>query len=138
MVYSSGFSFANYDYVVVGKTEGEDTNTSLYGMDVEFGNLMSRFNMKVIGDREYAKLPLEVQKRTLEARLSLSASSNRILLAVSFDDAITGKIGCSITSYTKGNIFDVDARSKAFDAASATIIQALQKDKGLQVIKGEK
>ncbi len=133
LVYSSGFSFANYDYVVINKPDGSDTNTSLYGMDVEFANMMSRYNMKVIGSKEYVKLPPEVQKRTLDARMSVSASNNRILLAVSFDDAVTGRTGSSITTYTNGNIFNANARVIAFESASQTIIRALKRDKGLQI-----
>src|ERR1700681_952665 len=87
LVYSSGFSFANYDYVVIAKPDGRDTSTSLYGMDVEFANLMSRYNMKVIGNKEVDKLGPEVQKRTLDARMSMSASNKRIQFSVSFDDA---------------------------------------------------
>jgi hypothetical protein len=137
LVYSSGFSFANYDYVVIGQSDGRDTNTSLYGMDVEFANMMSRYNMKVIGNKEFAQLPAEVQKRTLFARMSVSASNKRILLAVSFDDALTGRTGSSITTYTKGNIFKADKREEAFQSASDTIVSALQRDKGLQITEAK-
>ncbi|HVY22755.1 MAG TPA: hypothetical protein VG962_05330 [Steroidobacteraceae bacterium] len=138
LAYSSGFSFANYDYIVVGKPDGRDTNTSLYGMDIEFANLMSRYNMKVIGNKEYDKLSSDVQKRTLNARMSVEASNKRILLSVSFDDAVTGRTGASITTNTKGNIFNADARSKAFESASKTIIKALQRDKDLQITEDHK
>jgi hypothetical protein len=137
LVYSSGFSFANYDYVVISKMDGPNSSTALYGMDVEFANLMSRYGMKVVGDRELSQMPATVQSRSLFARMSLSASNKRILLAVSFDDVVTGKTGSSITTYTKGNLFNVDARTKAFEAASNLIVQALQKDKGL-IITTEK
>lgn len=137
LVYSSGFSFANYDYVVVAKPEGKDTATSLYGMDVEFANLLSRYTMKVIGDKEYESMPLETKQRTLFARMSITASVTAsdqiILLSVSFDDLVTGRTGASISSFAKGNIFDVNHRTRAFEIASSTIIKALEKDKGLQV-----
>ncbi len=133
LVYSSGFSFGNYDYVVISKPDGRDTSTSLYGMDVEFSNLMSRFNMKVIGDKEYEQLPLNAKKRTLNARMAISASNNRILLSVSFDDAVSGRTGASISSFTKGKLFKTDAREKAFEVASETIIKALERDKGLEI-----
>jgi hypothetical protein len=138
LVYSSGFSFANYDFVVIGKPDGRETNTSLYGMDVEFANLLSRYNMKVIGNKEYAKLASDIQARTLDARMSVSASNNRIVFAVSFDDAVTGRTGSSITTNTRGNIFDVDDRTNAFQAASKTLIKALEKDKGLQITEQKK
>jgi len=133
LVYSSGFSFANYDYVVIAKPDGRDTTTSLYGMDVEFANLMSRYNMKVIGNKEFDKLGPEVQKRTLDARMSMTAINKRIQFSVSFDDAVTGRTGSSITTYTKGNIFEAKVRAEVFDDASETIINALQRDKGLQI-----
>jgi hypothetical protein len=65
--------------------------------------------------------------------MSVSASNKRILLAVSFDDAVTGRTGSSITTYTKGNIFKSDTRENAFQSASDTIISALQRDKGLKI-----
>ena len=134
LVYSSGFSFANYDFVVVGKPDGDNTSTSLYGMDVEFANLMSRYNFKVIGDKEINEMPLEQRKRALFARIAMSAVGNRILLSVSFDDAVSGKTGSSITAFAKGEIFDTKKRDKAFESAAATIIRALEADKGLRIM----
>jgi hypothetical protein len=133
LVYSSGFSFSNYDYLVIAKPDGRDTNTTLYGMDVEFANLMSRYNMKVIGDKEYDKLPIDIQRRTLYARMSVAATNKKILFSVSFDDAVTGRTGSSITTFADGDVFDADARTKAFEAMSETIIKALQQDKGLKI-----
>jgi len=138
IVYSSGFSFANYDYVVIAKPDSRDSVTALYGMDVEFANLISRYNMKVVGDKELGMLSPDFQKRALFARISITASKNRILLSVSFDDAITGRTGASITTLKRGNIFDVDDRTKVFEAASETIIRALQQDKGLKIRDEEK
>ncbi|MEI7534857.1 MAG: hypothetical protein WCK57_10860 [Verrucomicrobiae bacterium] len=133
LVYSNGFSFSNYDYLVVAKSEGRDTSTALYGMDIEFANLMSRYNMKIIGDKEYEKLPPETQKRALDARMSVTASNGQILFSVSFDDAVTGRTVSSITTQAHGNIFDVYDRTKAFEAVSDTIIKALKQDKGLKI-----
>ena len=107
-------------------------------MDVEFSNLMSRYNMKVIGNKEYEKLSPEMQKRTLDARMSVTASPKRILFAVSFDDAVTGRTGASITAFTKGNVFNVDDRTKAFEGVSETIMKALQQDKGLRITDKKK
>jgi hypothetical protein len=94
---------------------------------------MSRYNMKVVGDKEFEKLSPEIQKRTLFARMSMSAVSKRIQFSVSFDDAVTGRTGSSITTYTKGNIFDGKVRTEVFEDASETIVSALEKDKGLQI-----
>ncbi len=133
LVYSSGFSFANYDYVVVAKSEGKDTATSLYGMDVEFANLLSRYNMKVVGDKEYQGLADAMKKRTLSARMSITASNQWLLLSVSFDDSVTGRTGSSVTSQVKGNLFNVNHRTRAFETASGVLIKALEKDKGLAI-----
>ena len=94
--------------------------------------------MKVIGDKEYEKLPTEIQKRTLEARMSVTASNKKILFAVSFDDAVTGRTGASITTLADGEIFDLDDRTKAFENVSETIIKALQQDKGLKITDSKK
>lgn len=132
LVYSSGFSFANYDYVVVAKVDNK-SSTSLYGMDVEFSNLMSSYNMKVIGDKEYEKLPSEKQSRTLNARMSVTANSEMVILSVTFDDMVSGRIGSSITSYTKGDLFDLKDRTKAWESAAKGIVQAIENDKRLNV-----
>ena len=133
LVYSSGFSFGNYDYVVVSKPDGRDTSSNLYGMDVEFANLMTRYDMKVVGDREFTAMPLREQRRTLIARMSFSASNNRILLSISFDDAVTGRTESSMTTYTKGKLFNVNARTEAFEHASDLIVRAMQNDRGLVI-----
>jgi len=133
LVYSAGFSFANYDYVVVGKPDSQGTSTAMYGFDVEFSNLIGRYNMKVIGNKEYDTMPSEQKARTLEARVAVSAGNKSILLSVSFDDSVTGRTGASISAYGRGNIFDLGARTKVFESASKTIVNALEKDKGIQV-----
>lgn len=133
LVYSSGFSFANYDYVFIAKPDTQGTATTLYGLDIEFGNLLSSYNMKIVGDKEFATFAPEDQKRTLFARMAVAASDERIIFSVSFDDAVTGRTGSSITSTSKGNLFDGDDRAEAFESVSATIIRALEKDKGLQI-----
>lgn len=133
LVYSSGFSFANYDYVFVAKPEGQNASTSLYGLDIEFGNLMSSYNMKVIGDKEYATFKPEEQKRTLFARMAVANNDERIVLSVSFDDATTGRTGSSITSTTKGELFEAEDRGEAFESVAKTLVKALSQDKGLVV-----
>ncbi len=133
LVYSAGFSFANYDYVVISKPDPHETSTALYGMDIDFANLLSRYNMRVIGDKEYETLPEDKKRRTLNVRLALIATEKRSLLSVSFDDAVSGKTGSSITTQAKGDIFNLEDRTRAFEAASETIIRALEKDKSLVV-----
>lgn len=79
--------------------------------------------MRVIGDREYEGLSSEVKKRTLNARMSVSATTNRIVLAISFDEAFSGRTGASITSHTAGDIFDADARVAAFESLHLSLRQ---------------
>ncbi len=133
LVYSSGFTFSNYEYVVIAKPDGRGTSSSLYGTDVELANLLTRYNMKVVGDREYQNLPSADKAKTLFARMSLEANGKRLVLSVSFDDAVTDKTGASITSYKKGNIYELDDRQEVFEEASKKIVAALQNDKGLSV-----
>ena len=138
IVYSSGFSFANYDFIMITKPDPQNTSTALYGMDVEFANLMSGYNIRVVGDKEYEKLQNETQKRTLIARIAMTTGGEKIMLTASFDDAVSGKTGASITTYTGGDIFDPKARTKVFEKASETIVKALQQDKGLVISNGKK
>lgn len=131
-VYGNGFSFANYDYVVVAKP-GDERPTSLYGMDVEFANLVSRYNMRVIGSREYSQLQLAQQQRTLFARMALSASDKNVVVSISFDDALTDRTMASFTANKRGDIYDNDDRGKVFEQVSKPIIKALESEKGLTV-----
>ena len=138
MVYSSGFSFNNYDFVVIGKPNGAESSTSLYGMDVELSNLLESYNFKVIGGKQFKTFDLDKQKEVLFASMSLSASNDRIVMTVSFDDAVTGKTGASITKYTDGDIFDTDERTEAFEGVSERLIRAIERDKALNVSREEK
>ena len=138
MVYSSGFSFANYDSVVIAKPTGEGS-TVLYGMDVEFSNLMSRYNMKVIGDREYDALPLPQQLRSVFARISVSSVNKKwSVLSVTFDDAVTGRTGASITAQAKVDLFDAKERSELFEKAAISVVEVLERDKGLIITDSKK
>lgn len=133
LVYSSGFSFANYDYVFLAKPEGANANTALYGFDVEFGNILSSYNMRLVGDKQYATMPPAQQQRTLFARMAVAGEDERIVFSVSFDDATSGRTGASVTSSTKGELFEEDDRREAFESVSNTVIKALQQDKALVV-----
>lgn len=133
LVYSSGFSFSRYDYVIVGKPDGQTTSASLYGMDVELANLLTKYNMKVIGNKEYDRLTTDDKGKTLFARMSLTASKRKMNVTVSFDDMVTGRTGASVTTYAKGDIFDNDSRTEAFSDAAKAIINAFQHDKDLRV-----
>ncbi|MGQ0618949.1 MAG: hypothetical protein ACT4QA_03365 [Panacagrimonas sp.] len=135
LVYSNGFSFADYDYLIVAKPESATANSSLYGVDVEFANLMASYNLKVIGEKELASLAPAAQHRTLMARVGVSSNEELILMSVSFDDVITGRTQASMTSREKGDIFDEDDREDAFDSLTKTLVKALVQDKGLAVSK---
>ena len=135
-VYSSGFSFANYDYVVISKPDGQGS-TTLYGMDVEFANLLSRYNIKVVGDKEFELLSVGNKKRCLIARMSLISSSNSSnsnnLLSVSFDDAVSGRTAANFISKADGDMFDAHDRTVAFENVSKDIVKSISKEKGLTV-----
>jgi hypothetical protein len=131
-VYSSGFSFSKYDYVVVGKPSG-DSSAFLYDMDVRLSNVLTEYGMKVVGNEQYKKMPPADQARTLVARMAMNAGSGRIVLAVSFDDAVTGKVGASFTTKTDGDIGDPDDRAQVMDLTTKHLKKALQEDKGLNI-----
>jgi hypothetical protein len=137
LVYSSGFSFANYDYIIISKSDPEKTHTSLYGMDVEFANLMERFNMNVSGEKEWAQLSPDNQRRTLRAKMSLVATTEESELAVLFDDDATGRTVASMTTVTGGDILENKGRRKVLDAVSRTLTTAIQRDRGLTVETSE-
>src|SRR5579862_5829032 len=118
LVYSSGFTFSKYQYVIVAKPDGEATSPTLYGLDVELANLLTQYNMKVIGDKEYASLSTAEQSKTLLARMALSASKDNLVITVSFDDMVSGRTGASVTTHADGDIFDADSRTDAFKDAA--------------------
>ncbi len=132
VVYSNGFSFANYDYVVIER----DTNSAIYGMDLEFGNMIGAYNMAVVGSKEVENLPYEAKKRTLGVQLSVSGSSERIMLGISFQDFITGRTVATIGSTEKGDLFDRDDRTEIFDLVTGTVVAAIKRDKLLTVQDG--
>jgi hypothetical protein len=134
VIYSNGFSFANYDYVIVDKPDGAHTSTQLYGMDVEFGNLISRYNMRVLGNQEFLSLPDDQRKRVLNARMSITSTNDKhITMSVSFDDAVSGQAVASITTDDEGELFKSKDREKVMASLSKTLTEALEKEKGLTV-----
>jgi hypothetical protein len=102
-------------------------------MDIEFGNLMARHNMKIIGDKEFTRLPEEQQSRTLLARLALASSAESSMVSVSFDDALSGKTVASISQVAKGNMLDEDERTEALESLAEVVIDAIRKDKRLTI-----
>ena len=132
VVYSNGFSFVNYDYVVIER----DTNSAIYGMDLEFGNMIGAYNMAVVGSKEIENLPYEAKKRTLGVQLSVSGSSERIMLGISFQDFITGRTVATIGSTEKGDLFDRDDRTEIFELVTGTVVAAIKRDKQLNVENG--
>ncbi|MEX1670078.1 hypothetical protein AB4876_14245 [Zhongshania guokunii] len=132
VVYSNGFSFGNYDYVVIER----DTNSAIYGMDLEFGNMIGAYNMAVVGSKEIENLPYTAKKRTLGVQLSVSGSDERIMLGISFQDFITGRTVATIGSTEKGDLFDRDDRKDIFELVSNTVVAAIKRDKQLNVQNG--
>ena len=137
LVYSSGFTFSKYQYVIVAKPDGQATSAALYGLDVELANLLTQYNMKVIGDKEYSSLSTDDRSKTLLARMALSASKDKLEITVSFDDMVTGRTGASVTTYADGDIFDTDSRTDAFKSAAKEFVKAVQHDKGLKISQSD-
>ena len=133
MVYSAGFSFARYDYLVFGKPEGEQSAT-LYGMDVETANLMARYNMTIVGHKEFGALPAESKAKTLIVRYAVSTfNKDKNIITISFDDALSGKAVASLTSESGGDLLDTDDRARALAGLTQPLADALTREKGLKV-----
>lgn len=131
VVYGSGFSFANYDYIVMER----DSNSAIYGLDLKLGNRLSGYNMKLLGDKEYEALGPEQKQRTLGAQLSISGGDDRILLGLSLQNLTTGRTVATIGTTEKGDLFDKDDREDAFDELTKAVTGAIERDKKLLVEK---
>ena len=138
-VYSAGFSFSKYDFCVFEKP-GTGTTTALFGLDVEVANLMARYNMTIIGDKEQPGQKAEDKARTLFVRFALQTfnGGKGNLITISFDDAVSGKTVASITSQAKGSLFEPKNRTKALEAVSLPLSDALTREKGLTIQKSKK
>lgn len=133
MVYSAGFSFSKYDSLVFGKPLLGQT-TALYGIDIEIANLMARYNMTIVGDKEYSDLKADEKLKTLFVRFAISTFSKKEnLITISFDDAVTGKTVASVTSQAKGNLYNTSDRTNALERVSKPLSEALTHEKGLKV-----
>lgn len=134
MVYSAGFSFSKYDFLVFGKSEGGQT-TALYGLDVEVANMMARYNMTIVGDKEFAGSKPEDKSRTLFVRFAISTFNKKEnLITISFDDTVSGKTVANITSQAKGNLFNPKDRTNALEIVSQPLSEALTREKGQKVL----
>ncbi len=133
MVYSAGFSFSKYDFLVFGKPVDGQT-TALYGMDVEIANMMARYNMTIVGDKEFAGMKPEEKTKTLFVRFAISTfDKKQNLITISFDDAVSGKTVANLTSQAEGNLFKPSDRTKALELVSKPLSEALTNEKGLKV-----
>jgi hypothetical protein len=133
LVYATGFSFAKYGYMVFVKP-AESQSAALYGMDVEIANIMSRYGMTVAGDKEYLGLKPEDKARTLFVRFAVSSfQKNQNLIAISFDDAVTGRTVANLTAQAKGNLFEHGDRAKALARVSEPLVDALATEKGMKI-----
>ena len=133
MVYSAGFSFSKYDFLVFGKPVDGQT-TALYGLDVEVTNMMARYNMTVVGNKEAEGMKPEEKAKTLFVRFAISTFNKKEnLITISFDDAVTGKTVASLTSQAKGNLFNPKDRTKALELVSKPLSDALTNEKGLKI-----
>jgi len=133
LVYSAGFSFSKYDFLVFAKPIDGQT-TALYGMDVEIANLMARYNMKIIGDKELPNLSLDAKAKTLFVRGAISTfNKTKNVITISFDDAITGKTVANVTASSAGNLYKPNDRNNALEAVTQPLIEALSREKGLAV-----
>ena len=128
VVYSDGFSFANYDYIIVK----QGNHSGVYGMDLQLANLVGRHNMHVLGDKEYENLPYDGKKRTLGAQLSVEGDEDRILLGLSLQDFLSGRTVATVGIAEKADLFDKADRDSAFQDLAEAVVGAIQRDRQLQ------
>ena len=135
-VTSRGFSFQNYDYIVVNKPLTTHTTLSLYGMDLEFANYLASYNFNIVGYKEYDTLSPQQQQRTLEMRTQVAATHKDSALTVSFDDAVTGRTMASFTETGAGDISKFKAREKIVQKVMKKMTEVFVADRGLVVDDG--
>jgi hypothetical protein len=135
-VYSSGFSFSKYDFLIFEKPD-EGSSTPLYGMDIEVGNELAHYNMNIIGDKEFATMNPEDKPRTLYVRFAISSYNKmKNLIAISFDDATTGKTVATLTAEVYGSLMDPNHRANTIKQLVQPLSEALTREKGLKVTPG--
>ena len=125
VVYSNGFSFANYKYVVIDR----DDNSAAYGLDIQFGNAIADYHLAVVGSKEYDNLPYAQKKQVLGARVSVSGDSDRIVMGIAFQDYLSGRTVASMGTSEKGDLFDKGDREDVFMIVFRSIALAINADR---------
>jgi len=134
MIYSADFSFASYQFIVVSKPGDANNHSSafLYSLDMEIGNVLSQYGLRVVGDKEAQEFTAEQKAKTLILRGAMDTfEDKRAALSVSFDDYVTGRTMANMTSSTDGNIFNHDDRMKMFEKFTRGLRKSLTEEKGL-------
>jgi hypothetical protein len=134
LVYSADFSFASYQFIVVSKPSDANSHSSafLYSLDMQLGNVLSQYGMRVVGDKEIQDFTAEQKAKTLVLRGALDTyEDKRAALSVSFDDYVTGRTMANMTSASDGNIFNHDDRDKMFRKITEGLQKSLTEEKGL-------
>lgn len=125
VVYSNGFSFANYKYVVIDR----DDNSAAYGLDIRFGNAIADYHLAVVGSKEYDNLPYAQKKQVLGARVSVSGDSDRIVMGIAFQDYLSGRTVASMGTSEKGDLFDKGDREDVFMVVFRSVALAINADR---------
>lgn len=135
MIYANDFSFANYQYLVIDKPQGQGS-PFLYSLDLDVGNVLSKYGLRVLGDKEAADLTDEQKRKTLIVRGAMDAQKDeRMALSVSFDDYVTDRSLANMTATSKGNVYDADDRSKAYQRLQEALRQSIEQEKGLREVQ---
>ncbi|AKH69084.1 hypothetical protein IMCC21906_01406 [Spongiibacter sp. IMCC21906] len=123
--YSPGFSFADYRYVVIERGK----NSGVYGLDLKLVDAFNSNQLQVVGDKEVRNLPYADQKRTLGAQLSVDGNDDRVLLGLSLQNFLTGRVIATIGWADDGDLFDKSDRNKAFAKLLEELSAAIRKDR---------
>jgi hypothetical protein len=130
---AGGFSFADYGSVVIAKPDAHSTHASHYGLEVELANRLARYGLDALGEKSFADLSPEAQRRVLFLRMHVTGSDGKIIISASFDEAVTGRTVCSLTASDEGDVLDVADQREVFQSLSDEVIEKLARDKGLEV-----
>jgi hypothetical protein len=130
--YTAGFSFAGVDAVAIA-SPASGSDSALYGLDILLHNALVRCHLQVLGEKDLEALTPEARARTLVARLGLVSNGKRRLISLAFDGAASGKTVASLTVEARGDMLDAGDRADAFEPIEEALVDAVERDKGVDL-----
>ncbi|GAB3375969.1 hypothetical protein NCG89_03990 [Spongiibacter taiwanensis] len=129
LVYSPGFSFADYQFIVLEKGK----SSGVFGFDLQLANTFTENQFQVLGDKEVANLPYEDKKQTLGALLTVDGDDDSILLGISLQNFISGRTVATIGLAEDGKLTKKKERDRAYQQLAEALSEAIRKDRATVV-----